>query len=218
MNVEVLTQPIPRKRPPRERVTFDEFCSLVREDQKADLIDGVIYMASPAALEHEDEFGFIFMVVRGYVRRKGLGVVLGSRAAMKLSDEDAPEPDLMFISKAKLAKAAGKAVLGTADLVIEIISPGSRRLDLVEKSELYAKFGVLEYWAIDPYRQLAHFWKNNAGIWEDLPVDAMGIFRSSILPGFWLRVDWLFAEELPDENIILATILAGDPADSTRAS
>jgi len=42
--------------------------------------------------------------------------------------------------------------------------------------------------------------------------------RSSVLPGFWLRVDWLFAEGLPDENMIIATIIAGDPADSRRSS
>ncbi len=218
MNVDVLTEKIPRKSPPPERMTFEEFCEIIREDQKADLIDGVIYMASPATLEHEEEFGFIFMVVRGYVRRLGLGSVLGSRAAMKLSEQDAPEPDLMFISKERLARAAGKAVLGAADLVVEIISPGSRRLDLVEKKALYAKFGVIEYWAIDLYRQAAFFWKNNNGSWEDISVDAMGIMRSSVLPGFWLRVDWLFAEELPDENMIIATIIAGDPADSRRSS
>lgn len=120
MHVDALTEAIPRRSPPPERLTFDDFCEIIREDQKADLIDGVIYMASPASLEHEEEFGFIFMVVRGYVRRLGLGSVLGSRAAMKLSELDAPEPDLMFISKDKLARAAGKAVLGAADLVIEI--------------------------------------------------------------------------------------------------
>lgn len=218
MHVDALTEAIPRRSPPPERLTFDDFCEIIREDQKADLIDGVIYMASPASLEHEEEFGFIFMVVRGYVRRLGLGSVLGSRAAMKLSELDAPEPDLMFISKDKLARAAGKAVLGAADLVIEIISPSSRRLDLVEKKALYAKFGVLEYWAIDLYRQAAFFWKNTNGAWEDIAVDEMGIMRSSALPGFWLRVDWLFAKELPDENAIIATIISGDPADSRRSS
>jgi Uma2 family endonuclease len=120
----------------------------------------------------------------------------------------------MYISKEKLAKATGKAVLGAADLVIEIISPSSRWLDLGEKKRAYAKFGVREYWVIDPFRQGAFFWKNNNGVWEDLPIDAMGIFRSFALPGFWLRVDWLFAEELPDENTIITTILAGDPANS----
>ncbi|MGH7598672.1 MAG: Uma2 family endonuclease [bacterium] len=215
MEVDLLTKPLPRQTPPSERITFDEFCEIIKEDQKADLINGVIYMATPATLEHEDEFGFVLMIVRGFVKRKKLGFVLGSRAAMQLSDEDAPEPDLMFISKERLAKAKGKAFLGAADLVVELISPSSRWLDLGEKKDLYAKFGVREYWVIDLFRQAAYFLKNKNGVWEDLTVDAMGIVRSSVLPGFWLRVDWLFAEPLPDEEAIIALILSGDPANST---
>ncbi|MEK7728084.1 MAG: Uma2 family endonuclease [candidate division KSB1 bacterium] len=211
MIVDIVTQPLPRKAPPRELVTFEEFCDIVREEQKADLIDGIIHMATPPTLEHEDQFGFLFTILRGYVRHKGLGTVLGSRAAMLLSEEDAPEPDLMFISKAKLPQAKGKALLGAADLVVEIVSPSSRWIDLQKKKELYARFEVPEYWIIDPFHQAAYFLKNHAGLWENLPLDEMNIVRSAIIPGFWLRVDWLFAEELPDESEVLAKIFAGSP-------
>lgn len=68
-----------------------------------------------------------------------------------------------------------------------------------------------EYWLIDLYQQEAFFWKNVAGAWQDLPVDARGVFRSEIIPGFWLRVDWLFAAEPLDEAAIFEMILAGDP-------
>ncbi|NUM65163.1 Uma2 family endonuclease [candidate division KSB1 bacterium] len=191
--VDILTQPLPRQAPPRERITFDEFCEIIREDQKADLINGVIYMASPPTFEHE------------------------SRAAMKLSEFNAPEPDLMFISKARLAQCKGKALLGAADLVVEIISPGSRKLDLGEKKDLYAEYGVLEYWVIDPFRQEAFFWKNHDGVWEELPVDANGVVRSAAVPEFWLRIDWLFAQELPNESAVIAALLAGDPAARSAA-
>ena len=209
--IDLLTRPIPRQAPPREHVTFDEFCALIREDQKADLIDGVIHMTPPPSFEHEDLFGFLLMVLRGYVREKKLGHVLGSRAAMKLSDLNAPEPDLMFISKEKLPQSKGKALIGAADLVIEIISPSSRRLDLVDKKDLYARFGVREYWIIDQFRQTTQFLKNNDGNWENLPVDPAGIIRSSAIPGFWLRTDWLFAEEFPNERVVVELILAGEP-------
>lgn len=211
MIIDLVSQPLPRKAPPKELVNFDEFCDIVREDQKADLIDGIIHMATPPSLEHEDQFGFLFTILRSYVRRKGLGTVLGSRAAMLLSDEDAPEPDLMFISKEKLPKAKGKALIGAADLVVEIVSPSSRWIDLQKKKELYARFGIPEYWVIDPFRQAAYFWRNNDGMWEDLPVDAMNLVHSAIIPGFWLRVDWLFAEELPNESEALAAILSEAP-------
>ncbi len=96
--------------------------------------------------------------------------------------------------------------------MVEIISPSSRWIDLQKKKELYARFAIPEYWVIDSFRQVAYFWKNNGGLWEDLPVDEMNIARSAIIPGFWLRVDWLFAEELPEESAVLAAILAGDPS------
>jgi len=138
-------------------------------------------------------------------------MTIGSRVAMKLSEYDAPEPDLMFIKKERLHLLGETEIFGPADLVVEVISPGSRRLDFVDKRELYANFGVLEYWLIDLYKQQAFFWKNVNGIWEDLPVDDHGIVRSAVLTSFWLRVDWLFAAEELDEMEILETILAGDP-------
>ena len=217
IDVGILTRPLPRQAPPKEQITFDEFCGIIREDQKADLINGVIYMASPPAFEHENLFGFLLAVLRIYVREEGLGHVLGSRAAMKLSEIDAPEPDLMFVSKAKLPHSKGKALFGAADLVIELVSPGSRHLDLIEKRDLYAKFGVREYWVIDAFRQTACFWKNSGNGLIDIPIDHMGVIRSAVIPGFWLRVDWLFAQELPNGREIIRLVLAGDSSDLYQA-
>ena len=210
MNSDLITKPIPRRVLPRDRFSYVEFCSRVQE-QKADLINGEIFLAPPATLVHEDCLTCLQALLRFYVSAKALGMVIGSRVAMKLSEYDAPEPDLMFIKKERLHLLGETEIFGPADLVVEVISPGSRRLDFVDKRELYANYGVLEYWLIDLYKQQAFFWKNVNGIWEDLPVDDNGIVRSEVLTGFWLRVDWLFAAEELDEMEILETILAGDP-------
>jgi Uma2 family endonuclease len=210
MNTDLLTKPIVRETPPREKLTYAEFCARVHE-QKADLIDGEIIMASPARFKHEDFVDFLKFLFRRYVKIKGFGRVSGSRVAMKLSDHNAPEPDIMFIKKERFHLLGETEIFGPADLVIEVVSPGSRRLDFVDKREVYANYGVNEYWLIDLYKQQAFFWKNVNGIWEDLPVDEKGIVRSEALPGFWLRVDWLFAAEELDEMDILETILAGVP-------
>jgi Uma2 family endonuclease len=211
MSTDLLTKPITRQKPPRERITYDEFCARVNE-QKADLINGEIIMASPARFKHEDFVDFVKFILRPYVKRKKLGVVVGSRYAMKFSEHQAPEPDIMFIKKDRMHLMDETEILGPADLVVEVISPGSRKLDSAEKKDLYALYGVQEYWLIDYYRQQAFFWKNVNGDWQDLPVDDKGIVRSEVISGFWLRVDWLFAEEELDELEILGTILAGDPA------
>ena len=210
MNTALLTQTLPRSAQARERFTYSEFCSRIHE-QKADLIHGEIFMALPATIKHEDSVYFLAMVLRGFVKKKNLGLVVGSRVAMKLGEEDAPEPDIMFVQQERSHLLGNTEIFGPADVAIEMISPGSRRLDAVEKKELYAAFGVPEYWLIDLQRQEAHFWRNEGGEWKDLPLDEHGIFRSSVIAGFWLRVDWLFAADQPDELEIIQMILAGDP-------
>jgi len=210
MGLNLLTQPLPREKPPRERITYDEFCSRVLE-QKADLIYGEIFMASPATIKHEIFVDVLSAILRIFVETRDLGLVVGSRVAMKLDEENAPEPDLIFVRKDRMHLLRKTEILGPADVAIEVISPGSRHLDAVVKKAQYAAFGVPEYWLIDLFRQEAHFWRNVNGHWRDLPIDEHGIFRSSVIQGFWLRVDWLFAAERPKEIEIIQMILAGDP-------
>jgi len=208
---ELLTKPIARPKPADERFTYNEFCARIKETEKADLINGEIIMASPASIEHEISFISLGSILHCYVTRRQLGVVIGSRAAMKFSEYEAPEPDIMFIKKERLHLLGKTEIFGAADLVVEIVSPSSRRLDFVEKKEIYAHYGVKEYWVNDRFRQQAFFWKNVDGVWQDMPVDDKGIFRSEVLTDFWLRVDWLFSAEPLDALAILEMILAGDP-------
>ncbi|MCK6559650.1 Uma2 family endonuclease [bacterium] len=202
---------MPRAVPPSEKFTYSEFCSRVQE-QKADLIRGEIIMAAPATVKHEELVNYLSTLLRLFVKKQKLGMVIGSRVAMKLDDENAPEPDLMFIRNDRLHLLGNTEIFGPADVAIEVISPGSRRLDTVDKKKLYAEFGVAEYWLIDIHKQEAHFWRNENATWKNLPVDKNGIFHSVAITGFWLRLDWLFAAEQPDEVEIVQTILAELPA------
>lgn len=211
MTSELLTKPIARSKQLDERFTYNEFCARIKETEKADLIHGEIIMSSPATIEHESSFISLSAILHFYVNRRQLGIVLGSRAAMKFSDYEAPEPDIMFIKKDRLHLLGKTEIFGPADLVVELVSPGSRRLDFVDKKEIYAHYGVQEYWLIDRFQQQAFFWKNVNGLWQDLPVDENGVFRSEVVAGFWLRIDWLFSAEPLDNLAILEAILAGDP-------
>jgi len=211
MAVDLLTKPFPARKPPPERMTFDEYCALLNEDQKAHLIHGVLYMESPASIAHESLFAFLFKLLGVYVDHKRLGIVLGSHAAVKLSGYDGLEPDLLFVSTERRQILGTQHVEGAPDMVAEITSPSTRAFDEGEKKSLYAEHGVKELWLIDPYRQTAQFFRNDNGQWVPLPVDERGVFTSEIIPGFWLRVDWLFAEEPPDVLKTVTTILQTKP-------
>ncbi len=209
MDSDLLTKPIPSRKRVEERMSFEQFCDLINEDQKAHLIDGVMIVESPASYTHEELFGFLYFFLRGYVSNKKLGVVLGSRSLIRFSDYTGFEPDLLFVNHGRRHIIKEQHVEGAPDVIIEIVSPSSRHLDHVEKKNYYAEFGVKEYWLIDPYRQTTEFLYNHQGNWLPLPVDENGIFRSQTIAGFWLRVDWLFAEEFPDGMEVLR-LVSGD--------
>lgn len=87
---------------------------------------------------------------------------------------------------------------GPADLVVEIISPGSRGVDRGDKFYEYEQGGVPEYWLIDPDRKQAEFYlRGEDGIHRPAPVGKDGVDHSQVLPGLWLKVDWLWQEPLP---------------------
>src|SRR5437764_12783389 len=153
-------QTVPRRR--TGEVTFEQFCEEVREDQKADLIDGVIYMPSPENLDANDLHGWLVAILRPYVRKKDLGNIYSSRVAMRLDVQHGPEPDVLFVRKDRLHLAQRTHIVGRADLAIEIVSPDSVERDYYDKRELYEQFQIPEYWIIDEHEQTALFLRLNA--------------------------------------------------------
>jgi Uma2 family endonuclease len=78
------------------------------------------------------------------------------------------------------------------------------------KYDEYADAGVREYWLVDsrPGKQNASFWVlDTAGRYQPLPVDQDGVFRSTVIPGFWLKVDWLWANEKLSPLLLFAEIV-----------
>lgn len=206
METDLLSKPLPTRKRVDERINFEEFCNLIQDDQKAHLINGVMIIEPPGSYSHEELFGFLLVILRGYVSSKKLGIILGSRFLIRFSDYTGFEPDLLFVSNSRRHIIKEQHVEGAPDAIIEIISPSSRHLDQVEKKNYYAEFGVKEYWLIDPYRQTTEFLNNHQGNWMPLAIDENGIFYSKAIPGFWLRVDWLFAEEFPDGLEVLSLV------------
>ena len=191
----------------RDIVTVDDFFALVPDGQKADLIDGVIHMASPDSTQNDQLEGFIRFLVQGYARVKRAGKVFGSRFAFELSDVRAPEPDIAFVATARLHMVKETRMKGAPDIAVEIVARESRTRDYLEKKNLYEAAGVLEYWIIDPLQRRAEFYRLADGRYHLAQREQNRIFRSDVLEGFWLDVEWLFPEDLPNEFEKLQEIL-----------
>jgi Uma2 family endonuclease len=93
--------------------TFEEFCDLIPEGEKADLIDGVIYMASPDSIEHHDLYGWLYRLICDYLEEmKMLGRLFGSRVAFRLGRSHGPEPDLGYVAAEHLDRIRRGYVIG----------------------------------------------------------------------------------------------------------
>jgi Uma2 family endonuclease len=180
----------------------------VPDGQKADLIDGVIYMASPDTRRHDLLEGLLKFLLQGYAAARGLGEVYGSRFAFELSALRAPEPDVAFVRSERLHLVDERRMAGGPDIAVEVVSRDSRQRDYGEKKQLYAEAGVAEYWIVDPLQQRVEFHRLNAGRYELIPLEHNRIFRSTVCTGFWLDVEWLLAEPLPNAYEKLQEILA----------
>lgn len=179
------------------RFTYDDFCALIREDQKADLIDGVIYMASPENIDANDLFVWLLTIMHNYVEVKRLGRIFGSRVACRLDDDNAPEPDILFVRNEHADRIHRGGVEGPPDLAIEIVSPSSVERDYKKKRKQYQHFGIPEYWIIDEEKKIAFLLRRNArGRYQEVQ-PRRGKLHSGVLPGFWLDPNWLWREPRP---------------------
>jgi Uma2 family endonuclease len=190
--------------------TFEDFCALIREDQKADLINGVIYMASPENTDANDLGGWIYTLMRVFARRKKLGKVYVSRVALRLAEKHGPEPDIAFVRTEHLQRVKRGGVEGPADLAVEMVSPDSVERDYYLKRELYEEYGIPEYWIIDEMDQSVTLLRLKQGKYRQVR-PRQGELHSKVLTGFWLRPEWLWQEPLPDEFETLEQILARQP-------
>ncbi|MGH8907819.1 MAG: Uma2 family endonuclease [Egibacteraceae bacterium] len=125
------------------------FYDLADEDAPWELLDGRLVM-SPVSERHQDLFGFLSTLLRGWLDERGGGVVRGSRYPMRLDPRWSPEPDLLVVTDAHLDRITRQRLEGPADLVIEIASDGDPCFDEREKLPRYRAAGIPEIWLASP--------------------------------------------------------------------
>ena len=192
---------VPRARPlsrveVAERMTAQDFFRLAPEDRKAELIDGVMVMSPPPTDRHERLVGFLYTLIRTHCEEHELGEVRGSRTAVELADDQAPEPDVLFVAKERANIITNAGVLGAPDLVIEVLSASTAAYDRGSKFHAYENAGVRELWLIDPYGPAGtEFYQQQGNKLKPIMPDGAGIVRCTALPGFSLHMAWLWPQD-----------------------
>jgi Uma2 family endonuclease len=197
--------------PQRLNMTYEEYLAWANEDTHAEWVNGEVIIFMPAKDPHQSLLIFLTEVIGLFIRIFDLGRLWTAPFELKLHpDGSSREPDLMFLAKSHLDRVTPDRMVGPPDLIIEVVSDDSVHRDRVDKFDEYEAGGVKEYWIIDnrpTHRQRAQFYQlGTDGQYRLIPLEADGIYRSAVLPDFWLKVDWLWEAE-PDVLRAIAEII-----------
>ena len=138
----------------QERLYTTEDIYALPDGERAELINGQIYMMAPPSRKHQDILSFLHLAIGNHIaNNSGECRVYPAPFAVFLFADDSKylEPDISVIcDKSKLND---RGCNGAPDWIIEIVSPGSRAMDYYTKLSLYREAGVREYWIVDPVKQ-----------------------------------------------------------------
>ncbi len=139
------------ERMPEDGVYTVEDIEALPEGERAELIDGKMYMMATPGLTHQELLGWLYFKIRSFIIEKGgpCRVILSPFGVYIKNDErNYVEPDVLVICD--MDKLDEKGCHGAPDWAIEIVSPSSRTMDYIRKCALYEAAGVREYWIVDP--------------------------------------------------------------------
>jgi len=122
---------------------------MLPEGTLAEVIDNTIYMPPSPTFEHQDTLGDLYEPIKAHIRLLGLGKCIVSPMDVYLSDRNVVQPDMLFIATANLGIIQNGKIKGAPDLIIEVLST-NRKYDIGDKKAIYEKFGVKEYFIVDP--------------------------------------------------------------------
>ena len=131
----------------RTLVTYEDYCNLP-DDERYEVIDGELIMVAAPRRVHQGSSRNIGTPLDTYVKANRLGEMYYAPTDVILSDINVVQPDILFVSNARSHILVDEGIRGAPDLVVEILSPSTAQ-DKVRKRELYARFGVPEYWQAD---------------------------------------------------------------------
>ncbi|HEX8681751.1 MAG TPA: Uma2 family endonuclease [Ardenticatenaceae bacterium] len=192
---------------PEGRVSFEQWLAWAPESRITEWVDGEIVEAPPITGKHDAIFRFLIAALGIFLESRPLGRVRATTSILKLLQTPrGREPDLMFIAAENVDRIHPTYVEGPANAIWEIISPETETRDRVEKFAEYEAEGVPEYWLIDPNRKTIELYHLDEKGRYRAVTPREGKWESSVIPGFFLRAEWLWADPQPRYQDVLAEL------------
>ena len=130
-------------------LTYDDYLR-APEGLRYELLEGELRMTPSPNAQHQTVLKRLGIILVEQLEKRGLGEVFLTPFDVVLSEHNVVQPDILFIAKDRLGIVCKANVQGAPDLVIEVLSESTESWDRVSKRRVYSKYGVREYWLVDP--------------------------------------------------------------------
>ncbi len=179
------------------RFRYEDYKSLPESMEKRyELLDGDLLMVPAPSTAHQRISRNLEVHLHEYCQQTNFGEVLDSPVDVVLGEADAREvvqPDILLVAKARLSIIAEEEIRGAPDLVVEILSTGTEHRDRGYKRILYGRYGVREYWIVDPAgRTIEIHTLTQSGLELRVSITGDEIVESTLLPDLELTAESIF--------------------------
>ena len=184
---------------PSTKLTYEDFLNFPDDGKRHEIIDGEHFVTPSPNTKHQCVVGNLYMALRSHLEADQIGAVFLAPFDVVFSDLDVVEPDLLYISRERAGILTEKHVRGAPDLVVEILSPGTRKTDEAIKRKLYERFDVHEYWVVDPELDAIKVHRRVEGVFTraaELGAEAGDTLTTPLLPDFSVALADVFASPI----------------------
>ena len=174
------------------KLTYDDYARIPDDGNRYEIIDGELYLNPAPNAKHQIVLLNILRALDRYARANACGEVFFAPFDVVLSKHNVVQPDVLYIGNEQMEILTAANVQGAPDIAIEILSEGTRKKDETKKRKAYERFGVSEYWIVDPLDEdSVRIFRFKGKKYERRIVG--GNITSPLLPGFSLPLRDVFA-------------------------
>lgn len=182
-----------------DRMSADEFHRIYMDtpdEFRAELVGGIVYVASPLSVEHGTHDAFLGGILTNYAGVT-TGLQVAHAATVRLGESGEPQPDLLvrILPEYGGQSSTDKSYIAGAPELVAEIARSSWAIDLGSKYDDYRRYGVREYVVLDLHSRALRWFDLTAD--KELAPDADGIIRARQFPGLWLKVAAILAGDFP---------------------
>jgi Uma2 family endonuclease len=175
------------------KFTYEDLQHFPSDGNRYEIVDGELFVTPSPIPLHQRIIGNLFARLWQHAKEHRLGEVFVAPLDIVFTDSTVLEPDVLFVSQSRRHIVGDKNLAGPPDLVVEVLSDSSRRLDREIKPKQYALHGVPEFWRIDPEAKTLEIFRLKEDAYE--LADGLGFgdeLTSPLFPGLSVPVSSLW--------------------------